>query len=529
MLPKKPLQVMEDLGIYDPVVHGPIEPGLRDLVLEVCKGEVTSAAVVGPRGGGKSQGVSFIEFFKVFVDDFDALNLGGSELQADQVYQYLLAYIESDEYWQMFVKGETKQSKTETTEHAWIRVLTASQKSVRSPHAGGRKPGGRMAGGILVIDEEAEAAPDIVEAALPTVNTARPSVVVRSSTFHNNEGTFAELIDNHVEMGFKLYRWDIFDVCERCECVDECESPEPCFREDHYEEFVNPESGEMEQKLLHKAYCGGRAMYANGWIPMEEIHKLFRRMKRNHGRWEVEAMGSRPSSAGFVIKDLMAYNRNIVPESGAQLYLPGSPVSICVDWGSVAAGISVWQEQPEDQHVQLHADLIEEAGQTQIFGVILGYVNMYTDDFEEVAADIGGGGNYMNPKLREEHNIEVRDCNFAEEKEAAAAAWNVYNEADKLKYPADHVDQHHQVRNWKRKKGRIAKGNDHLCDANLCYFSKFIDRLGLRNVRVPPRSFRSMPSTTAAGDSRSLPRATSSEARIGTRRAMVRSIGRRRR
>jgi hypothetical protein len=521
-LPQKPLQVMRELGLYDPDVHGPIEPGLRDLVEDVCTGQVTSAAVVGPRGGGKSMGVSFIEFDLVFLHLYDALNLGGSELQADQVYQYLLGYIESDAFWRQQLKGEALQSRTETIDGAWIRVLAASQKSVRSPHAGGRKSNGRLAGGILVIDEEAEAAADIVEAALPTVNTARPSVVVRSSTFHNAEGSFADLIDNHVEMGFKLYRWDIFDVSERCECVGGCQSPEPCFREDHVEQYVDPEDGQLKDKLVHKAYCGGRAAYADGWIPMVEIEALWKRMKRNHARWEVEAMGSRPASSGHVIKDLNAFAKNITTETGPQLYVPGGPITVCVDWGTTAAGVTVWQEQFGGVHAQLHADLIQEAGQTQILGVILGYVNLYLSDFLEVAADIGGGGNYLNPTLREDHRVPVRDVNFAEEKEAAVAAWNIFNEANKCKYPSEHQEFAHQVRNWKRKNGRIAKGNDHLCDSSICYFSKFIDRLGLSNVRVPPRSFN-------AGGPPAQPRDASPAAAPEHRVALMRGIRSKRR
>jgi hypothetical protein len=47
------------------------------------------------------------------------------------------------------------------------------------------------------------------------------------------------------------------------------------------------------------------------------------------------------------------------------------------------------------------------------------------------------------------------------------------------------------VRNWKRKNGQIQKKNDHLCDSSVCYFSKFIERLGTTNLRIVPQSFTS--------------------------------------
>src|SRR5690606_7474987 len=106
------------------------------------------------------------------------------------------------------------------------------------------------------------------------------------STFHNAVGSFADLIDDHESMGYTLYHWDIFDVCEGCECTgDSCESEELCFREDHWENFVDPMTGESGRRLLHRAYCGGRAKYAQGWIPMEEVVTLWKRMKRNHNKW----------------------------------------------------------------------------------------------------------------------------------------------------------------------------------------------------------------------------------------------------
>lgn len=492
LLPKKPVLVMIELGVLteEEAIErfGSIQPGLRELVEDVCTLREKNAVAVANRGGGKSYGVSFIEFYLWMILDFDALNLGGSELQADQVYQYLLGYLESDPFWLTLLRTDPQRERTYKENDAWVRVLTASQKSVRSPHAGGFRKG-LTRGGVLVIDEEAEAEKDIVEAALPTINTARPSVNVRCSTFHNLEGSFQEVVDNHEEMGYKLYRWDIFDVAERCDCVGECQSEEVCFREDHWEDYTDPDDGTLKRRLIHKAYCGGRAMYADGWIQMSEIITLWKRMRRNHSRWEVEAMGSRPSSAGFVIKDLLKFASNITRDTGEQLYVPGSPISITVDWGTGNGAVEVWQEQFGNRHVLIHSVLLKDNNETQIIGTILGFAHQYRNDLIEIAADIGGGGNYMNPKLREEHRLPVRDVNFAEEKEAAAAAWNLMNEAGECVYPAEHDEFAHQVRNWKRKSGRIQKGNDHLCDAAICYFSKFIERLGLTRVRVPPRTF----------------------------------------
>jgi len=87
MLPRKPTQVMRDMGLWTDELQerwGDEKPGLRELVEETCLLKTESAVGIASRGGGKSKGVSFIEFYLWMVLDFDALNLGGSELQAGQ-------------------------------------------------------------------------------------------------------------------------------------------------------------------------------------------------------------------------------------------------------------------------------------------------------------------------------------------------------------------------------------------------------------------------------------------------------------
>lgn len=533
ILPKKPTQVMRDLGLWDDDLQerwGDERPGLRELVEDVCTLHVRSAVVVANRGGGKSFGVSFIEFFLWLLLDFDAINLGGSESQAHNVYQYLQAYLEHEPYWNTLVKGESKVSETMSVEDAWIKVLTASQKQTRAPHAGGRRKG-KVRGGLLVIDEEAECEPEIVRSALPTINTALPSVNIRSSTFHKIGGTFQEVVDGHAEMGYTLYGWDTFDVCAGCPCVGgptDCQSVEPCFREDHFEDAINPETGQPEKRLIHKAYCGGRAKYAKGWISMAEIEQLWKRLKRNHAAWEVEAMGSRPTSSGHVVKSITDFNFNITDEPAANLYIPGGPVTVCIDWGTVACGICVWQMQRSAKggwrHVLLHSDELHEVGDQEILDAAMGYALRYKAELAEVRADIGGGGAYFNPKIRKNYRYQVGDVNFNQDKEASVAVFNLVNENNEIVIPAEHDEFIRQIRKWKRNTtGHIMKGDDHLCDSGVvCYFSKFIDIMNMGHMRVAGRGFRTGPEQPSAGASNRQERNVPQRRR---RRAMAKSFG----
>jgi hypothetical protein len=299
-----------------------------------------------------------------------------------------------------------------------------------------------------------------------------------------------------VDMGYTMYRWDIFDVAKSCDCpLDKvgCQSEEVCFREDHIEKYNDPETGEEKERVLHKAYCGGRAKYAQGHIPMTTILSGWKRINRNHSQWEVESMGSRPTASGFVIKDQTKFAANLIKKHPQDLYISGFAASVVVDWGTTAAGLEVWQEQVtpagRQKHVMLECDQIEEAGINQIIGAVVGYIAKYRESFIEVAADIGGGGNYLNPYLRD-MGYQVRDVNFNQEKEAAVAAWNIYNEGEGIVVPSEFDLFSTQVRGWKRNKmGKIDKGNDHLCDAAVCYFSKFIEQMGLSHIRAIPVTF----------------------------------------
>ncbi len=251
---KKPFHTMKALGLYD----GPIEPGQRELIEDVCLGKTRNAAVLACRGGGKSLTVAFIEMYMFLFEGFDCINLGGTKKQAESVYNHIKNFLANPELKLESFCEDIHSEKITGLNGSWIRLLAASEKAIRSPHAGGRKIDGRMAGGMLVIDEESKADPNMVVDALPMINTGNPQVTIRLSTFDEATGTFADLIKNHIEYGFKLYKWDAMDICTPCDCKTEgteCGSREPCFRNDHFEEVINENTGLPERKLQHRAYC----------------------------------------------------------------------------------------------------------------------------------------------------------------------------------------------------------------------------------------------------------------------------------
>ena len=474
----KPIELAGDLfGLtFPPKPDG--SNGVRELVSDVCTLKVTRAAVQAPRGGGKSLGFSFIEWFMNFTRNFDWLNLGGSEMQARAVYNYLLQYVDIDPDVKAFYP-ETLKSNTENVDGAWISVLAASSKSIRSPHAGGIQIGkAQMSrGGGLTIDEECEAEEEIVKGAIPTVNTADPSIILRGSTFHRLDGTFKALIDNHDEMGYSLYKWDCFDICKPCPY--ECKDCWPDFAEDIYE----------GDELVHEAYCGGKAKHSKGWMPIEEIYQAWRECMFSRDWFEVEMMGWRPSSAGSVIRNMTKFNNTCIVKDWP--YVSGAVSYVTIDWGMKGeCAVQVWQEQPKGIVALLEDDhFTHQESETFIYEVVRGYGLKYHTN--KVRAD--SSHPYCNATLANDirYRMAVDEVLFQTAKELAVGAMNAKVDEGLVRIPERHTITIRQLRGWRREHGKIQKRDDHGCDAAICFFSKYQPEDIIRKtVRIVPQTIR---------------------------------------
>ena len=88
-----------------------------------------------------------------------------------------------------------------------INILTASSKSVRGPHP--QK---------LKLDEIDEFDDKIYEAAMPIPKTKKgiKASVQIYSTMHKAYGLMNRVITEAAQSGYKIYKWCVFDVMEKC-------------------------------------------------------------------------------------------------------------------------------------------------------------------------------------------------------------------------------------------------------------------------------------------------------------------------
>lgn len=245
-------------------------------------------AVIGPRGGGKTKLAAALELVAYRFFGYSWQNVSGSLEQAEKCYRY----IEDAHHGSADLRAFTETTHArETRSHngGTIGVNAASQRSVRGPH-----PVGPSGAGGLTLDEAALIEDPIVDAAKGQLTSASPSALVQLSTMGEAQvGRFWELIQDPAKMGYAVESFDVFDVVKRCpyDCATTCPVKEH-FAEDHYD-------GEgPTRRLVHRAYCGGRAHEVDGWVPVDEIAQHWREYPR--ATFERELLGKSTSAVGHV-------------------------------------------------------------------------------------------------------------------------------------------------------------------------------------------------------------------------------------
>jgi len=260
--------------------------GLRIPQVQVCPEHTPPAAYIvdsffetvqdsvcwANRGGGKTLlGALSTWLDTVFKSNCATKILGGSLEQSKKMYQHLTG---GGDGWGLatknfghLIKGEMLAGQTTLVNNSSINILTASSKSVRGPHP--QK---------LKLDEVDEMDPEIYEAALLIPKTKRgiKASVQIYSTMHKAYGLMNQVITEAGQSGYKVYKWCVFDVLERCEGRD-CET---C---DLWED------------------CQGKAKHADGFYSIEDAISEKRKVSRD--TWLCEMLCFQPSQEGLIYKE----------------------------------------------------------------------------------------------------------------------------------------------------------------------------------------------------------------------------------
>lgn len=430
---------------------------LKKIFLEIIRGEISRAIIKAPRGGGKSQLLSAIAFALWFFKQRKIIDMGGALSQARIVYNYILDYIHSSETILESLDKPPLMQHTVDKQGNYLKCIPASPKQVRGPHPD-----------ALLGDEICECKDELVESAIPMVDTSENSLIILTSTFHKIFGIFQEYWDSAKERGYKRYSWDIFDVAKEFD---------PAIW-DH--ERLNKEIPDLQKlKELSKSKTGD----PQGWVPIENIIQAWRE-KPTLNHFLVEMMGDRPSQAGLVCNpedvDECIFDSN---EDHHYHYIEGVYCSLGIDWG-FSSMTSVVDLMRYMDNIKV---LLENKNYSQV------PLNIIIDDVIKICikrprqfiyADSAGKfeNQELQRKLNEAHRqgkLKLRpiviEVVFSQEKEGLLGCYRSNFEKHFFRIPEKEKTAIWQYKRYRYKEGtdKPEKKDDHIPDATLCALVPF--------------------------------------------------------
>jgi hypothetical protein len=224
------------------------------------------------RGGGKTLlGCLLTWLDSVFKAGCATKILGGSLEQSKRMYEHLSG--EGDgwglitEEFRYLLRGDVLAQRTVLSNFSNIQILTASPKSVRGAHPQ-----------RLRLDEIDELDVKIYEAALsiPMTKGGHRAGIHIYSTMHKSYGLMQTVVEEAALRGYRLYKWCIMDVLERCQ-------GRVCANCDLWED------------------CQGRAIEADGFYRIDDA--ISKKRQVSEQTWLSEYRCLIPSQEGLIYKE----------------------------------------------------------------------------------------------------------------------------------------------------------------------------------------------------------------------------------
>lgn len=405
--------------------------------------------MTGPRGGGKSYLLGALVFAEWFFRQRSVVDMAGSMNQAKVVYGYFIDMVQSDPVIQSSLDDDPRIEKTTGKDGNYVTVLAASTRGARSHHPD-----------VLALDEVCEIDDEIVQAAMPMVDTSEDPIRIMTSTFHRIFGSFQETWDNAEELGWTRFQWDIFDVAKQ---FDPSVWDDPTF------------NAEIPDLAKLKELAAGRTGDPEGWVPIKNIINDWR-AKPTLDWFLVEYMGSRPSASGLINDpiDVEAAQYDPAKETGWG-YVPGAEVVGGIDWGfSSMTSWGAFQRCGDDVKSQLVGRHYIQTLSHVIVGHIVADVKKYK--IQVIYAD--SAGKFENAELQaalDKGNVscKVVERKFSTEKEEMLGNYRAHFQRRKIKIPITE-----KVALWQHKRYRYQDGSDkprkkddHYPDMTMCALS----------------------------------------------------------
>lgn len=472
-------RTLKQLYSEKPIVMHRTHPGktkmswpavIRAAYAKIWEGKHTRIIIKAPRGGGKSKLLGTVGFDFWYLKGRSVVNMGGSAVQAQIVYNYFKDYCDIDASIAIDINGEPKAIETKAVDGNTFSSVTASTKQVRGKHPD-----------VLISDETCETSDELIDSALPMVNDSKNPLVVMASTFHKIFGRFAETWDNAAEKGYLRIQWDIFDVAAK-------------FPADYFENGVMSDGTLVRningiEKL--KKYAKGRTGDPEGWITIEAIVQGWRE-KPSENWYEIEYLGTRPSTEGLVLKpedvDRAVFDSSV---DKSYNYVQGATCVLGIDWGfSSMTAVTEVMAHKDDVVVLLNNRNYHQTSSEDIINEVVEMVKAHGVRF--IYAD--SAGKFENVALQNALSkanegkglgCSVIEVVFSKEKFGTPGTdgaigmignLRAHFEQAKIKMEKKFRDAYYQLKNYRYQEGtdKPVKKDDHIPDSLMCALQHFI-------------------------------------------------------
>lgn len=234
-----------------------------DFVSDSYFEKVDNVLVIGPRTGGKTLNSAVLEFIEsAKKTGCESCHLGSILSQSRRAYKYVSKW--GNKYRSDLDITTLTKEKTIFGNGSEIEIVAGTANGVNSPHPH-----------KATIDEFELLSWDIFQEAIsmPKSSNNIKSALRLETTRKYPSGNAQRMIDDAENLGFKVYKWCVFEIMQRC-TKSNCKS---C------EKYVSYDREGKEHRWID--VCGGKARKSNGYLPISDVLKKFSFWETFDAQW----------------------------------------------------------------------------------------------------------------------------------------------------------------------------------------------------------------------------------------------------
>lgn len=335
--------------------------------------------VIGPRTGGKTLNSAVLEFIEsAKKTGCESCHLGSILSQSRRAYKYISKW--ANKYRADLDIETLTREKTIMGNGSEIEIVAGTVNGVNSPHPH-----------KATIDEFELLSWDIFQEAIsmPKSSNNIKSALRLETTRKYPNGNAQRMIDEAEVMGFKIYKWCVFEILQKC-TKSTCKS---C------EKYVSYDREGKEHRWID--VCGGKARRSNGYLPLSDVLKKFSFWETFDAQW----LCNRPGRSDSVFPEFV-YDLHVLDTYSITASAPSSELRLGRGWdfGLNDPTAVLFFEMREDESIVIFDEIVESG---ILIDDIADKVRVKSDEIAEPGAWMDWGDPSGNAKTGVDGNSYI--------------------------------------------------------------------------------------------------------------------------